>query len=271
MAEVAQARLADPAGAAPDRLDRARGDPGRARAHPGPRDRQLGQPRGRPRQARPRRAAGPRPRRGADRADDRRGRDGEDGRAQARDRAADQGARLRRARARSRAADLRRAHLHADHRRRGVEAVGGRDDRGDPPDQGRARRGQDLARRLQRLLRRLAAGARGAQLGLPAPLRRGRARPGDGQPEPHHPLRGDLRGRARARRRPGLQPPRGRARAVHRPLRVEGPRGRGRGGGPDRGHGARGGASLAHPAPQEGRGRGLGSTPRWRRSARSRP
>ena len=35
--------------------------------------------------------------------------------------------------------------------------------------------------------------ARGAQLGLPAPLRRGRARPGDGQPQPHHALRRDLR------------------------------------------------------------------------------
>ena len=34
--------------------------------------------------------------------------------------------------------------------------------------------------------------------------------------------------RARARRRPGVQPPRGRARAVHRPLRVQGRRGRGR-------------------------------------------
>ena len=33
--------------------------------------------------------------------------------------------------------------------------------------------------------------------------------------------------------------------------------GRGRGRRPDRGHGARGGAALAHPAPQEGRGRGL--------------
>ena len=68
--------------------------------------------------------------------------------------------RLRRARPRPRGADLRRAHLHADHRRRGVAALGGRDDRGDPPDQGRAARGEDLARRLQRLLRRLAAGAR---------------------------------------------------------------------------------------------------------------
>ena len=63
--------------------------------------------------------------------------------------------------------------------------------------------------------------------------------------------------RARARRRPGLQPPRGRPRALHRPLRVEGRRGRRGGRGPDRGHGARGGAALAHPAPQEGRRRGL--------------
>ena len=31
-----------------------------------------------------------------------------------------------------RAADLRRADVHADHRRRRVEAVGGRDDRGHP-------------------------------------------------------------------------------------------------------------------------------------------
>ena len=127
-----EARLADPAGAAADRLDRARRDQGGARAHPGPRDRQLGQPRGRPRQARQGRAARPRPRRGADRADDRRGRDGEDRRAQGRDRAADQGARLRRARPRPRAADLRRAHVHAHDRRRGVATVSGRDDRGHP-------------------------------------------------------------------------------------------------------------------------------------------
>ena len=45
-----QARLAHPARADPDRLDRARGDRGRARADPRPRDRQLDQPRGRPRQ-----------------------------------------------------------------------------------------------------------------------------------------------------------------------------------------------------------------------------
>ena len=45
-----QAGLADPAGADPGRLDRARGDRGRAGADPRPRDRQLDQPRGRPRQ-----------------------------------------------------------------------------------------------------------------------------------------------------------------------------------------------------------------------------
>ena len=66
--------------------------------------------------------------------------------------------RLRRARPRPRGADLRRAHVHADHRRRGVAPVGGRDDRGHPPDQGRDPGREDLARRLQRVLRRLAAG-----------------------------------------------------------------------------------------------------------------
>jgi 5-methyltetrahydrofolate--homocysteine methyltransferase len=41
---------------------------------------------------------------------------------------------------------------------------------------------------------------RGSQLRLPAPLRGGRARPGDGQPEPHHSVYGDRRGGARAHR-----------------------------------------------------------------------
>ena len=48
---------------------------------------------------------------------------GEDRRAQGRGRQAHRRARLRRARARPRGADLRRAHVHAHHRRRGVEAV----------------------------------------------------------------------------------------------------------------------------------------------------
>ena len=77
--------------------------------------------------------------------------------------------------------------------------------------------------------------------------------------------------RARARRRPRLQPPRGRARALHRPLRAEGRGGREEDGGrPDRGHGARGGAPLPHPAPQEGGRGGLDRPLASRRSARSR-
>ena len=59
---------------------------------------------------------------------------------------------------------------------------------------------QDLARRLERVIRRRPAGAQRAQQRVPAPLRRGRPRPRDGQPQPHHPVRGDSRARARARR-----------------------------------------------------------------------
>ncbi len=139
-----------------------------------------------------------------------------------------------------------------------MEAVRRRDDRGHPPRQGRDPGCEDLARRLERELRRLTARARGAELRLPPPLRRGRPGPRDGQPEPHHAVRRDQRRGARPRRRPRVQPPRGRARAVHQPLRVQGRGGRSGGRGrPDRGHGARGGAALPHPAPQEGRGRGL--------------
>ena len=50
MREVVKRDLAHPAGADPGRLDRARRDRGRARADPRPGDRQLDQPRGRPRQ-----------------------------------------------------------------------------------------------------------------------------------------------------------------------------------------------------------------------------
>ena len=103
-----------------------------------------------------------------------------------------------------------------------MAAVGGRDDRGDPRDQGGDPGRQDVARRLQRLVRRRPPGAQRHQQRLPAPLRRSRARPRDGQPEPHHSVRGDRRHRARAGRRPRLQPPRGCARAVDRPLRGEG-------------------------------------------------
>ena len=128
---------------------------------------------------------------------------------------------------------------------------------------------QDLARRLQRLLRHRRARALGPELRLPAPLRRGRARPRDGQPEPHHALRRDPRRRAQARRRPRVQPLRRGAPALHRALRVEVRRGRGRGRRPDRRHDPAGGAALAHPAAQEG-GRG-GPDRRLRRGHRRRP
>ena len=105
---------------------------------------------------------------------------------------------------------------------------------------------------------------------VPAPLRRGRARPGDGQPEPHHAVRRDPAGGARARRRPGVQPPRGRARAADRALRVQGP-GRGAGAGrPDRGHGARGRRCTSTSCGARRTASRTGSTAASRRSARSR-
>ena len=149
----------------------------------------------------------------------------------------------------------------------------GRDDRGDPPDQGGDPGGQDLARRLERLVRSRPAGPQRHQQRVPAPLRRCRARPRDGQSEPHHAVRRDPGHRARTRRRPRPQPPRGRARAVDRPLRGEGAtaaEAAARDRRPDRGDGARGGAALPHPASAQGGRRGRGSTAASRRSAPSR-
>ena len=138
-----------------------------------------------------------RARRRADRADDRRGRDGQDARAQARDRAAHP-------RARATAHGLDRELLIFDAltftlttgddewKPSAVETIEGiRRIKAELPGV------LDVARRLERVLRRLARRARGPQLRLPAPLRRGRARPGDGQPEPHHAVRRDRRRRAR--------------------------------------------------------------------------
>ena len=89
------------------------------RARPDPRagDRQLREPRGWAREARPCRRRSPRARRRPDRADDRRGRDGEDRAAQGRGRQADPRSLLWGARPRSRASDLRLPHVHADDRR----------------------------------------------------------------------------------------------------------------------------------------------------------
>ena len=70
-ADPRQAHLADPAGADPARLDRARGARTGAGADSRPGGGELDQPRGRARQARPRGAARARTRRRPDRADDR--------------------------------------------------------------------------------------------------------------------------------------------------------------------------------------------------------
>ena len=77
------------------------------------------------------------PRRGADRADDRRGRDGEDG-ASASSRSPSGSCELccDEHGLDPEAAHLRLPDVHAHDRRRGVEAERGRDDRGDPRDQG---------------------------------------------------------------------------------------------------------------------------------------
>ena len=61
---------------------------------------------------------------------------------------------------RARRPDLRRADVHARDRRRGVDRLGERDDRGHPPDQARAARRLHDPRRLERELRPRARGAR---------------------------------------------------------------------------------------------------------------
>jgi 5-methyltetrahydrofolate--homocysteine methyltransferase len=113
-APAGQEGLAHPTGADTDRLDRARGDRTRARADSRSRDRQLGEPRGRPREARSRGPRRARARRGTDRPDDRRGRHGEDGRAQGGDRQAHPRPVLRGARHGPAALDLRLPDVHAD-------------------------------------------------------------------------------------------------------------------------------------------------------------
>ena len=121
-------------------------------------------------------------------------------------------------------------------------------------------------------LRHRPAGARGPQLRLPAPLRGGRARPRDGQPEPHHAVRRRSTRRSAsspttssstgARTRSSASSPTSRSKSATA-AEAEARR-------PDRRHGARGGAALAHPAPQEGRRGGPDRRARSRRSARCR-
>ncbi len=68
-----------------------------------------------------------------------------------------------------------------------------RDARRHPRDQARAAFLQDIARRLERLVRLRQDGARGAQLRVPAPRGRSGTRPGDGQSGGHHALPRDRR------------------------------------------------------------------------------
>ena len=208
-------------------------------------------------------------RRGADRADDRRGRDGQDGRAQARGGQADHRVLLRRARAGPRRADLRLPDVHADHRRPGVAPERRRHDRGHPPGQDRARRA--CRPRSASPTSPSASGSPRARCSTACSCTTA-SRPGwtwRWSTRPHH---------ARTRRSPPTSAQladdlvfdrrEDALERVHRPLRVQGSRGGCRERQPDRGHGARGGAALPHPAPQEG-GRG-GLDRRQRREDRRR-
>ena len=148
--------------------------------------------------------------------------------------------------------DLRRPHLPARvgpggpaRRRRGHPG-------GDPADQGRAARGPDHPRRLQRLLRPGPGRPPGAQLGVPARGPRGRAGLGHRRPGPHPAHAPDRRRAAPGRPRPDLRPaPRGLRPAadVHGPVRGQG----GGQGGQRRGPG-RPADRRAPPAPHRRRG-----------------
>ena len=192
-------------------------------------------------------------------------------------------AKTARAQARGRAADLR-------HRRRGVRAraealifdaltftlatgdeewrrVGDRDDRGHPADQARAARRAPRSSASPTCASASHAGARAVlnsvflhhcvEAGLDMAI-----------VNPAHitPVRRDPRRGARAGRRPGLQPPPGRAAAVHRALRGQG-RGRRRPRQADPTAGMEPEQTLHwhDPAPQEGRHRGPDRRARVRR------
>ncbi len=113
-----------------DRLHRGRRDRAGARARSRTRDHQLHQHGERSRANRQGGAAREEARRRPGRADDRRDRDGQDARAEARGREEDLRHRRRRIRARARGSHLRRPDVHARDRRRGVDQLGDRDDRG---------------------------------------------------------------------------------------------------------------------------------------------
>ena len=204
-------------------------------------------------------AAGQGPRRRADRADDRRGRDGQDAPT---------------ARSRSPSGSTSSPATSTASTREALifdvltftlttgddewKPVGGRDDRGHPPDQGRAARASrprwasptspsaspPPARAVLNSVFLHHCVEAGLDLAMVNP---NHITPYGEIPEDERELADDL---VFNRREDALE-------QLHRALRVEGRGGRGGGRRPHRGHGARGGAALAHPAPQEGRRRGL--------------
>ncbi|CAA9309528.1 MAG: 5-methyltetrahydrofolate--homocysteine methyltransferase, partial [uncultured Gemmatimonadetes bacterium] len=256
-----QAPVAGSGCAALHRQHRGARDRSGAEAIAGARHRQLHQPGERARALRRGAPGRGGARCGGDRADHRPrpGRDVQDARDQAGGRPEDPRHRGGRVRAAAVGPDLRRAHLHAGHGRRGVPQVGRGDHRGDPRHQGGAPRCADHAGRVQRVVRPVAGGARGAQLRVPAPLRGGGAGHGHHQPRARQAVLRDPGRRAQARQRPDLRPAHAGARPagrVHRLLR-EHQHGGGVGRRPHRRHGAGGSAALEDPAPQEGRGGGV--------------
>ena len=102
---------------------------------------------------------------------------------------------------------LRRAHLPAVDRRRRPPPRRHQHHRGHPPHQGRDPRRLHRARRVERVVRPLTGGPPRPQLGLPARVRRGRARRRHRARRPHHAAEPHPGRAARGRARPRLRPP----------------------------------------------------------------
>ena len=114
-------------------------------------------------------------------------------------------------RPRPRGPDLRPAGPAALDRHGGEPARRHRDARGDRPDQGRAARGLHHPRPVERLVRPQPGRPPGAQLGLPARVRRGRPRRGDRARLEDPPAHPDRRAGPGGLPRPHLRPARARA------------------------------------------------------------
>ena len=197
---------------ADDRLDRPRRDPRRVGTLAGQGHRQLDQPGRRRGALRPGRAAAQALRRGRGGRLHRRRPGAGHGRqpgAEARRRATEFHTADRAIRAAGRGPDLRPAGVPARHRRPELRRRRRGDDSRRGGDQARPAGLQDHSRHQQRLVRPAAGRPRGAQLGLPLPVRQGRARLGDRQHREADALRLDPRTRETAGRGPDLLAGRG--------------------------------------------------------------